>query len=153
MRASRSLLLGALAAARGAPVAPKSPARVYAGTLTLNVSVDSSDTDNVLPFLHFMNSGNEGGLGFGLEQDVSRSPAIDSMSDTLPEYLLNNTLPDLRDRMLPWRARARSGPRRRRRSAGRSARSSRRGSSTTRRARRRSTSARSTARTTARPPG
>ena len=78
-----------------------SPARAYAGTLRLNASVshqpsfcrpstifstpnhqdNSPKTDSVLPFFKFMNSGNEGGLGFAMPPDFSSGSGLDYLAD------------------------------------------------------------------------
>ena len=81
-------------------------ARAYVGTLRLNVSDNSyAAADSVLPFFQFMNSGNEGGIGFAFPPTNNVKPAMHGLQDTLPDYMLNEThvMADLRDRMLPWR--------------------------------------------------
>ena len=81
-------------------------ARAYVGTLRLNVSDNSyAAADSVLPFFQFMNSGNEGGIGFAFPPADKPKPAMHGLQDWLPDYMLNEThvMADLRDRMLPWR--------------------------------------------------
>jgi hypothetical protein len=98
-----------LLAALSAPSAPSAPsggaARAYVGTLKLNVSDNLPHTDSVLPFFKFMNSGNEGGVGYSFPPTNIPNPAMDGLADTLPDYMLNEShvMDDLRDRQLPWR--------------------------------------------------
>ena len=58
--ASRLVLLLCLSGATG------DAATARAGTLELDASDMLPHTDNVLPFFHFMNNGNEGGVGFAI---------------------------------------------------------------------------------------
>jgi hypothetical protein len=50
-----------------------------------------------------MNVGDEGGVGVGLTPATGASPALEELSDSLPDYLLRNTMADTQDKQLPWR--------------------------------------------------
>ena len=61
--------------------------------------------DSVLPFFRWMNSGNEGGVGYAIPPRTSTSSSAGDLGDALPAYLLNesNVMQDSRDKVLPWR--------------------------------------------------
>lgn len=88
-----------------ATAVPSSPARAYIGTLRLSTVDNRPHVDNVLPFYKFMNNGNEGGFGFSTSRDSAKVSAFESLSDALPDYLLNEShvMPDTKNRALPYR--------------------------------------------------
>ena len=82
-----------------------SPTRAFVGKLSLNVTDNLPHTDSVLPFFKFTNSGNEGGIGYNVVLDNTLNSAYGGLSDTLPDYLLNEShvMKDLKNKVLPHR--------------------------------------------------
>ena len=91
-----------------AAVAAAGPARAYVGKLLLNVSDSTPHTDSVLPFFKFMSNADEGGIGFAYPPMPPAMSGYAVLSDSLPDFLLNEShvMEDLKDRMLPWRHKA-----------------------------------------------
>lgn len=66
--------------------------KAYIGTLKLNTTDNAPHTDSPLPFFKFLNTGNEGGAGFAIPPDLSVQPALDGLSDGLPDFLVGGNM-------------------------------------------------------------
>lgn len=78
------------------------PAVARLGSMLMNTSLNDPGSDNVLPAFYFLGGADEGDVGIAMKPNMLPNPGVDLFRDGVPDYVLNNTMSDLRDHTLPW---------------------------------------------------